>query len=69
MKLILGGAQFGQRYGIYNKKIINFEELTRSINLAKKNKIFLKNIFFFSIKQKLFCVNHSFRLDCVDNLV
>jgi hypothetical protein len=41
MKLILGGAQFGQRYGIYNKKIIKFIELTRSINLAKKNKIFI----------------------------
>jgi len=41
MKLILGGAQFAQRYGIYNKKVINFEELRRSINLAKKKKIFI----------------------------
>ena len=41
MKLILGGAQFGQRYGIYNKKVINFEELTRSVNLAKKKKFLL----------------------------
>lgn len=41
MKLILGAAQFGQRYGIYNKRIINFKELKKTINLAKKNKIFI----------------------------
>jgi len=41
MKFILGGAQFGQRYGIYNNKIINFKELKKSVNFAKKNKIFI----------------------------
>jgi aryl-alcohol dehydrogenase-like predicted oxidoreductase len=41
MKIILGGAQFAQRYGIYNKRIINFKELKKTINFAKKNKIFI----------------------------
>ena len=41
MKFILGSAQFGQRYGIYNNKIINFKELKKSVKFAKKNKIFI----------------------------
>lgn len=41
MKLILGAAQFGQKYGIYNNKIMNFKELKKSVNFAKKNKIFI----------------------------
>jgi len=40
MKLILGAAQFGKVYGAFNKKLIKFTELKKSIDLAKKNNIF-----------------------------
>lgn len=39
MKIILGGAQFGIKYGSFNNKTININELKKITNLSIKNKI------------------------------
>jgi len=38
-KLILGTVQFGQRYGIYKKKIIKEKEINKIFKYAFKNNI------------------------------
>ena len=38
-KIILGTAQFGQKYGVTNTNIVTYSEIKKIISTCKKNKI------------------------------
>ena len=57
MKIVLGTANFNQKYGIYNSKIKNIKEIKEILTFLKKNKVLYIDTAFLINYQKTLLLN------------
>ena len=58
MKIVLGTANFNQKYGIYNSKIKNIKEIKEILTFLKKNKVLYIDTAFSYKLSKNFVILH-----------